>query len=92
MEIKKLVINGETNARKIISANIKDLHKIAKGLLEYETLTASDIDLLLKGKKPKRPKDDEKEGEKENRDDKKNKLKDIEKPISSVPVTAKNIT
>ena len=39
LEIKKLVINGETNARKIISANIKDLHKIAKGL-HYETLTA----------------------------------------------------
>ena len=56
MEIKKLVVNGETNARKIISANIKDLHIIAKGLLEYETLTSNDIDLLLKGKKPKRPK------------------------------------
>ena len=51
MEIKKLVVNGETNARKIISANIKDLHIIAKGLLEYETLTSDDIDLLLKGKK-----------------------------------------
>ena len=31
MEIKKLVVNGETSARKIISANIKDLHIIAKG-------------------------------------------------------------
>ena len=35
---------------KIISSNIKDLHIIAKGLLEYETLTSSDIDLLLKVK------------------------------------------
>ena len=51
MEIKKLVVNGETSARKIISANIKDFHIIAKGLLEYETLTSDDIDLLLKGKK-----------------------------------------
>ena len=56
LEIKKLVVKGETSAREIISANIKDLHIIAKGLLEYETLTADDINQLLKGKKPKRPK------------------------------------
>ena len=93
MEIKKLVVNGETSARKIISSNIKDLHIIAKGLLEYETLTSSDIDLLLKGKKPKRPKEEDvKENLKENDDNKKKKLKNIEKPIGSVPVTAKNIS
>ena len=92
MEIKKLVVNGETSARKIISENIKDLHIIAKGLLEYETLTSDDIDLLLKGKKPKRSTDEEKNNLKENKDDKKNKSKDIEKPIGSVPVTAKNIS
>jgi cell division protease FtsH len=88
-----LVVNGETSARKIISSNIKDLHIIAKGLLEYETLTSSDIDLLLKGKKPKRPKEEDvKENLKENDDNKKKKSKNIEKPIGSVPVTAKNIS
>ncbi len=92
MEIKKLVVNGETNARKIISSNINELHIIAKGLLEYETLTSNDIDLLLKGKKPKRPKDEDKEMLKENKDDKKNKTKDIKKSIGSVPVTVKNIS
>ncbi len=92
MEIKKLVVNGETSARKIISENIKDLHIIAKGLLEYETLTSDDIDLLLKGKKPKRSIDEEKNNLKENKDYKKNKSNDIEKPIGSVPVTAKNIS
>merc|ERR1712146_741590 len=59
LEIKKLVKKGETSAREIISSNLKDLHIIAKGLLEYETLTADDITLLLKGKKPVRPKDDD---------------------------------
>ncbi|RPH06803.1 MAG: ATP-dependent metallopeptidase FtsH/Yme1/Tma family protein [Alphaproteobacteria bacterium TMED93] len=93
IEIKRLVVNGETSARKIISTNIKDLHIIAKGLLEYETLTSSDIDLLLKGKKPKRPHEDEdKDNLKEKNNKKKIKPKDVEKPIGSVPVTAKNIS
>ena len=94
LEIKKLVLNGETNAKKIISSNIKDLHVIAKGLLEYETLTSDDIDLLLKGKKPKRPKDDDdKDHLKQNTEEKTTKLKgEKNKPLGSVPVTAKNIT
>ena len=94
LEIKRLVVNGETSARKIISSNIKDLHIIAKGLLEYETLTADDIDLLLKGKKPKRPKDDDDNEKKVNEksEEKINNTKNNPKPIGSVPVTAKNIT
>ena len=94
LEIKRLVVNGETSARKIISSNIKDLHTIAKGLLEYETLTADDIDLLLKGKKPRRPKDDDDNEKKVNEksEEKINKTKNNPKPLGSVPVTAKNIT
>ena len=94
LEIKRLVVNGETSARKIISSNIKDLHIIAKGLLEYETLTADDIDLLLRGKKPKRPKDDDDNEKKVNEksEEKINNTKNNPKPIGSVPVTAKNIT
>ena len=46
-EIRKLVQGGETKAKEIISKKIKDLHVIAKGLLEYETLTAEDIKNLL---------------------------------------------
>ena len=66
---------------------------IAKGLLEYETLTSSDIDLLLKGKKPKRTNiDDEKEKLNLKNDKKKTKTKDLNKPIGSVPVTAKNLS
>ncbi len=90
-EVIRLVQEAETNARKILTENMKDLHIIAKGLLEYETLTSSDIDLLLKGKKPKRPHEDE-DNLKEKNNKKKIKPKDVEKPIGSVPVTAKNIS
>ena len=92
LEIKRLVINGEKSAREIISKNLKDLHIIAKGLLEYETLTAEDIDLLLKGKKPKRPQDDDNDNIKESVKKKEVKTENKVKPIGSVPVTAKNIT
>ncbi len=50
-EIRKIVENGEKTARSIIEKNIDDLHTISKGLLEHETLTAEEINLLLQGKK-----------------------------------------
>ena len=49
-EVRKLVEIGENTSRKIISKKIDDLHKIAKGLLEYETLSAEDISNILSGK------------------------------------------
>ena len=56
-EVIRLVEEAETKARKILNENIKDLHIIAKGLLEYETLTGEEIKNLLKGIKPKRDDD-----------------------------------
>ena len=56
-EVIRLVEDAETKARKILTNNIKDLHTIAKGLLEYETLTGEEIQNLLKGIKPKRDDD-----------------------------------
>jgi cell division protease FtsH len=53
----RLVQESETRARKILTENIKDLHVIAKGLLEYETLTGEEIKNLLKGIKPTRDDD-----------------------------------
>jgi len=49
-EVRRLVEEGEKTSRKILTKHIEDLHKIAKGLLEYETLSAEDIDNILKGK------------------------------------------
>ena len=53
-EVIRLVQEAETRARKILTENMKDLHIIAKGLLEYETLTGEEIKNLLKGINPKR--------------------------------------
>ena len=49
-EVRRLVEEGEKTSRKILTKHIEDLHKIAQGLLEYETLSAEDIDNILKGK------------------------------------------
>jgi cell division protease FtsH len=56
-EVIRLVQEAETRARKILTENMKDLHIIAKGLLEYETLTGEEIKNLLIGIKPKRDDD-----------------------------------
>jgi len=53
-EIHRLVDEGFECARKILSENIDDLHTIARGLLEYETLSGHEIKDLLNGKPPVR--------------------------------------
>jgi cell division protease FtsH len=53
-EIHRLVDEGHDQARKIIEENIDDLHTIARGLLEYETLSGEEIKNLLKGMPPVR--------------------------------------
>ena len=62
-EVKKIVDKGYERARKILTEKIDDLHKIAKALLIYETLSGDEIrDLILKDIKPTRSfKDDENE-------------------------------
>ena len=51
-EVKRLIDEAKTKAKKIIMDHIDELHIIAKGLLEYETLTGDEINDLLKGIKP----------------------------------------
>jgi cell division protease FtsH len=53
-EIKRLVEEGYAQATKILTEKRADLEALAKGLLEYETLTGDEIIDLLKGKKPNR--------------------------------------
>ncbi|MFL2520504.1 MAG: ATP-dependent zinc metalloprotease FtsH [Alphaproteobacteria bacterium] len=53
-EVKRLVEEAKTKAKKILTDNIDQLHIIAKGLLEYETLTGDEIKDLLNGIKPSR--------------------------------------
>jgi cell division protease FtsH len=52
-EIRKLVDEGYNQAKQILSSKIDDLHKIAKALLTYETLTGEEIeDIINKNKYP----------------------------------------
>ena len=53
-EIKRLVEQGHDEARRILTEKRADLETLAKGLLEFETLTGDEIIDLLKGKKPNR--------------------------------------
>tara|TARA_B100000700_G_scaffold323051_1_gene425994 strand:+ start:114 stop:2015 length:1902 start_codon:yes stop_codon:yes gene_type:complete len=53
-EVKALSEEAESNCRKIIKENIEELHIVAKGLLEFETLTGDEIKDLIKGIKPSR--------------------------------------
>ena len=48
-EIRLLVETANERARKILTDNLDGLHTLAKGLLEYETLSGDDIDALLRG-------------------------------------------
>jgi cell division protease FtsH len=54
-EVKKIVETGYDRAKKVLTEKIDDLHKIAKALLVYETLTGDEIrDLMLKNIQPKK--------------------------------------
>jgi cell division protease FtsH len=49
-EVRKLVSNGYTTARTILSENKETLERIARALIEREVLDAADIKLLVDGK------------------------------------------
>jgi cell division protease FtsH len=48
-EVRRLIEEAETQARKILTDNLDDLHTIAKALLEYETLSNDEIGQILRG-------------------------------------------
>ena len=57
-EIRKFVDMGYERARKVLTEKIDDLHKLAKALLTYETLTGAEIeDLINKNIYPKNKED-----------------------------------
>ena len=60
IEIKKIVDTGYIRAKNILTEKIDDLHKLAKALLIYETLSGEEIkDLILKNTQPKREKENQ---------------------------------
>ena len=66
IEVKKIVDAGYNRAKKILTEKIEDLHKLAKALLVYETLSGEEIkDLILKNVQPKRSSDDDEKNKEE---------------------------
>ena len=53
-EVKRIVDEAYASAKKILKTKAKDLETLAKGLLEFETLSGDEIADLIKGKPPKR--------------------------------------
>src|SRR6266571_3361360 len=50
-EIRRIVDEGERSARGILSGHLDELHLLAKGLLEYETLSADEIRRVINGER-----------------------------------------
>jgi len=66
-EVKKIVEAGYNRAKKILTEKLDDLHKLAKALLIYETLSGEEIkDLILKNIQPQRSKDKDEKNTEEN--------------------------
>jgi cell division protease FtsH len=53
-ETRTLIDTAEAQARRILTEGINDLHVVANGLLEYETLSGDEVKGLLRGEAPDR--------------------------------------
>jgi cell division protease FtsH len=50
-EVNKLLNQSYKRASNLLKKHSKDLESVAKGLLEYETLSGEEVNDLIKGKK-----------------------------------------
>jgi cell division protease FtsH len=50
-EIKIIIDHAYSEARRILTERIADLHALANGLLEYETLSGDEIRMVINGEK-----------------------------------------
>ncbi|HTZ80122.1 MAG TPA: ATP-dependent zinc metalloprotease FtsH [Stellaceae bacterium] len=50
-EIRRIVEEGERKARQILTEHLEELHALAKGLLEFETLSVDEIRRIIRGEK-----------------------------------------
>ncbi|MFA5582137.1 MAG: ATP-dependent zinc metalloprotease FtsH [Paracoccaceae bacterium] len=53
-KVKQIVDEGYDTAKRILTEKRDDLERLAQGLLEYETLTGSEITRVMAGEPPKR--------------------------------------
>jgi cell division protease FtsH len=50
-EIKSIIDHAYSEAHRILTERLADLHSLAKGLLEYETLSGDEIRMVINGEK-----------------------------------------
>jgi cell division protease FtsH len=50
-EVRRIVEDGERKARQILTEHLEELHALAKGLLEFETLSVDEIKRIIRGEK-----------------------------------------
>lgn len=48
-EVRRIIDEAENKAREVLTEHIDDLHRLARGLLEYETLSADEVERVLRG-------------------------------------------
>ena len=84
-EIRAFVHEGESTARKILTEKREELERLAKGLLEYETLTGDEITRVINGEKIDRSEGSEQAKAKTEKEKKAEK----KKPRGSVPTGGK---
>ncbi|AUN29893.1 ATP-dependent zinc metalloprotease FtsH [Niveispirillum cyanobacteriorum] len=48
-EIRRLIEQGESLARKLLTERLDDLHKVSEALLEFETLSGEEVKAILRG-------------------------------------------
>ena len=58
-EVRRLIEEGETVARHILTTRMDDLHKVANALLEFETLSGEEVKAILRGEPIIRPEDND---------------------------------
>jgi len=58
-EVKLFIDHAYELAFKLIADNEKEFENLAKGLLEYETLTGDEIKRVMRGESPQKPDDEE---------------------------------
>jgi cell division protease FtsH len=62
-EVRRIVEEAESTARKVLTDQMEDLHKVAKGLLEYETLTGEEVQAVIDGDEIHRAEPGDSEGD-----------------------------
>jgi len=59
VEIRRIVTEGESIARDLVTSHRQELEAITQALMEYETITGAEVTALVRGDKIVRKSDDE---------------------------------